>query len=83
MQESSNEKPVLVQPIFMWSTITIENNASAKVKYFPDVTHFPDMLPYHENSPRINGKPMKIRETLTELNKLQALDAADDNALKK
>jgi hypothetical protein len=83
MKESEKSKnPVLIQPIFMWSTVNHEGT-QLKKKYFPNPSKFPDHPPYHEKSPLFKGQPMTIQQTLKELLKIQALDAADDNGLKR
>jgi hypothetical protein len=76
------DKPVVVQPVFIWSTIQYQGK-QAKLKYFPNPADFPDLSPCHVRSPLFDGKPMSIRQTFKELLKLQALDAADDNSLKR
>jgi hypothetical protein len=76
------DKPVTVIPIFMWSTVNF-NGKQLKEKYFPNPDHFPDRAPCHIRSPLFDGKPMTVQQTFRELLKLQALDAVDDNVLKR
>ncbi|KAI9190826.1 uncharacterized protein BJ171DRAFT_38479 [Polychytrium aggregatum] len=82
MQESvGKESSVIVQPVFMWSRETVDNESFVR-KFFPDPNEFPDEPPCHELSPVFaDGKAMTIQQTLRELLKLQALDAADGEAL--
>jgi hypothetical protein len=76
------DKPVLVQPIFMWSTISYDG-MQLKKKFFPNPADFPDSPPCHPRSPLFDGQPMTIQQTFKELLKIQALDAADENGLKR
>jgi hypothetical protein len=81
-ETSGTQNPVVIQPIFMWSTVDV-NGKHMKEKYFPNPSDFPDDPPCHVRSPLFNGQPMTIQQTFKELLKLQALDAVDGNGLKR